>query len=157
MMIDQGFNPSQAYRMLRVIFYSLNTGLLIFFIAGIYLNGMQVPTFKDNVDILTIANILLLGSIPAGYMISNRKMASINPKDRFSRKFDQYQAAMIIRWAMIEGTAILSIIGMIVLNDAKQLVIFLLCIVVLSMNTVTREKVIRMAKLNKEEAKMLAD
>lgn len=156
-MIDRSFDPRQAYRMLRIIFYSLNTGLLIFFIAGIYLNDMQVPQFTNSVDILTIANLLLAASIPVGYMISGRKMASINPKEPFSTKFEQFQSAMIIRWAMIEGTAIFSIVGMIVLNDAKQLVIFLLCIVVLSANAVTKDRVIRMAKLNKEEARMLLD
>jgi hypothetical protein len=44
---------------------------------------------------------------------------------------------------------------MIILQDAKQVVLFLLCIVVLSMNTVTKEKAIRMAKLNPEEARAL--
>jgi hypothetical protein len=58
---------------------------------------------------------------------------------------------------MIEGTALFSIVGLILLEDAKQLVIFILCIAVLSLNTITREKVIRMAKLNREEAKALED
>ncbi len=154
-MIGQDFHPRQAYRTLRIIFYSLNTGLLIFFIVGVYLNGMAIPDFKDKVDILTIVNVLLLGSIPAGYMISNRKMAAIEPGDPFSRKFEQFQSAMIIRWAMIEGAALFSIVGLILLKDAKQLVIFILCIVVLSLNTITKEKVVRMAKLNREEAKSL--
>ena len=64
---------------------------------------------------------------------------------------------MIIRWAMIEGTALFSIVGLILLEDAKQLVLFVFCILVLSLNTVTKEKVIRQAKLNAEEAKMLDD
>lgn len=153
----QDFQPRLAYRTLRVIFYSLNTGLLIFFMVGIYLNGMQIPAFKDEIDILTVVNILLLAAIPAGYFLSNRRMEAIDPADPFSKKFDQYQTAMIIRWAMIEGTALLSIVGLILLQDAKQLVIFLVCILVLSINTITREKVIRGAKLNKEEAKALGD
>ena len=125
--------------------------------VGIYLNGLQVPTFKDQIDILTIVNILLLGSIPVGYTISSRKIEAIDPADSFTRKFEQFQTAMIIRWAMIEGSALFSIVGMILLQDAKQLIIFLLCIVVLSMNTITKDKVIRSAKLNKEEAKALGD
>ena len=156
-MIGQDFQPRMAYRILRIIFYSLNTGLLIFFMVGIYLNGMQIPTFKDEIDILTIVNILLLGSIPVGYTISSRKMEAIDPADPFSKKFEQYQTAMIIRWAMIEGSALFSIVGLILLQDAKQLIIFLLCIVVLSMNTITKDRVIRSAKLNKEEAKALGD
>ncbi len=154
-MIGQDFHPQQAYRAIRVIFYSLNTGLLVFFVVGVYLNGMEIPGFKDEVDILTIVNILLLGSIPAGYTISSRKMAAIEPGDPFPKKMEQFQSAMIIRWAMIEGVALFSIVGLILLKDAKQLVIFILCIVVLSMNTITREKVIKMAKLNREEAKSL--
>lgn len=154
-MISQQFNPRLAFRILRVIFYSLNTGLLILLMAGVYLNGMEIPGFRDELNVLTIVNLLLLGAIPAGYAISNRRMEAIDPAAPFSRKFEQFQTAMIIRWAMIEGTAIFAIVGLILLQDAKQLVIFVLCVVVLSMNSVTRERVVRLAKLNREEAKSL--
>ena len=156
-MNGQNLQPRQAYRLLRMIFYAMNTGLLVFFIVGIYLNDMSVPGFSQDVDILTIVNLLLLVSIPAGYTLSARKIAAIEKADPFSRKFEQYQTAMIIRWAMIEGVALLSIVGLIILQDAKQLIIFILCIVVLSMNSVTRDKVIRGAKLNAEEARALED
>lgn len=122
---------------------------------GVYMNEMQIPEFQDEIDILTIVNILLLGIIPAGYMISTKKMEAIDPSDSFSKKFEQYQIAMIIRWATIEGIALISIVGLILLQDAKQLIIFIICIIVLSMNAVTKEKVTRMAKLNQEEAKAL--
>ena len=32
---------------------------------------------------------------------------------------------MILRWAMIEGTALFSLVGLIVLQDAKQLMLFM--------------------------------
>lgn len=154
-MIGQELQPRMAFRTIKLIFYSLNTGLLLFFMASIYLNEMQVPAFQDEIDILTIVNILLLGAIPVGYMISTRKMDAINPSDPFPKKFEQFQTAMIIRWATIEGTAFFSIVGLILLQDAKQLILFIICIIVLSMNSVTKEKVIRMAKLNHKEAKAL--
>ncbi len=156
-MIGEKFQPKAAFRALKIIFYSLNSGLLLFFMVGIYLNGMQIPEFKDGIDILTYVSIFLMLSIPAGYSISSRKMESIDVADSFSKKFEQYQSAMIIRWAMIEGAAIFSLVGMIVLQDSKQLILFVLCILVLSSNTVTREKVTRMAKLNAEESKTLEE
>jgi hypothetical protein len=156
-MIGEKFQPKVAFRVLKIIFYALNTGLLLFFIVSIYLNGMQIPSFKEGFDILTYVNVVLLAAIPAGYSISARKMEAIDPIDSFSKKFEQFQAAMIIRWAMIEGTALFSLVGLIVLQDAKQLVLFILCILVLSSNTVTKEKVTRMAKLNSEESRALDD
>lgn len=156
-MIGERFQPKAAYRALKLIFYSLNSGLLLFFIVGIYLNGMQIPEFKEGVDMLTYVNIFLMLSIPAGYSISSRKMEAIDASDSFARKFEQFQAAMIIRWAMIEGIALFSVVGLIVLQDAKQLVIFVICVLVLSSNTVTKDKVTRLAKLNSEEAKALED
>ena len=156
-MIGEKFQAKGAYRTLKIIFYALNTGLLLFFIAAIYLNEMQIPAFKDGIDILTYVSVFLLASIPAGYTISSRKMEAIDAGDSFAKKFEQYQSAMIIRWAMIEGTALFSLVGLIVLQDAKQLVIFVICILVLSSNTVTKEKVTRMAKLNSEESKALDD
>jgi hypothetical protein len=156
-MLGSEFQPRVAYRTLRIIFYALNTGLLIFFMVAIYLNGLELPPFKDEINILTVVNLLLLAAIPVGYMVSSRKLDAIKPKEPFKVKFEQYQTAMILRWAMIEGTALFSIVGLILLQDAKQLVIFILCILVLSANTVTRDKVVRMAKLNPEEAKALED
>ena len=154
-MIGEKFQAKAAYRALKLIFYSLNSGLLLFFIVAIYLNEMQIPAFEDGIDILTYVNVFLLASIPAGYTISSRRMEAIDAGDSFAKKFEQFQLAMIIRWAMIEGTALFSLVGLIVLQDAKQLVIFVICILVLSSNTVTKEKVTRMAKLNSEESKAL--
>ena len=156
-MIGEKFQPKVAFRILKIIFYALNTGLLLFFIVSIYLNEMQIPPFKEGFDILTYVNVFLLAAIPAGYSISTRKMEAIDAGDSFSKKFEQFQTAMILRWAMIEGTALFSLVGLIVLQDAKQLVLFILCILVLSANTVTKEKVTRMAKLNSEESRALDD
>jgi hypothetical protein len=116
---------------------------------------MAIPDFKDGVDILTLVNVLLMGMIPVGNMISGRKLAAIEAADPFIRKFEQFQLAMILRWAMIEGVALFSIVGLIVLQDGKQMVLFIICILVLSLNTISKEKVIRLAKLNKEEARSL--
>jgi len=156
-MIGQKFQPKMAYRTLKLIFYSLNSGLLVFFMVGVYLNDMQIPGFSQDIDILTLVNVLLLGAIPVGYTLSSRKMDAIDPGEPFQKKFEQFQTAMIIRWAMIEGTALFSIVGLIILQDSKQLVLFVLCILVLSLNTITKEKVTRLAKLNSEEAKLLDD
>ncbi len=154
-MMIPDFQPRAAFRLLRIIFYALNTGLLIFFLVAVYLNGLEFPPFHDQIDMLTVVNVFLLAAIPVGYTISNRRLEAINPKDPFPKKWDQFQTAMIFRWAMIEGTALFSIVGLILLNDAKQLVLFVLCIFVLSLNSVTRERAARMAKLNAEEEESL--
>jgi F0F1-type ATP synthase membrane subunit c/vacuolar-type H+-ATPase subunit K len=156
-MIGEKFQPKAAFRALRIIFYALNTGLLIFFIVAIYLSGMQLPPFQEEFDLLTFVNVVLLVAIPIGNSISSKRMEAIDAGDSFARKFEQLQAAMIIRWAMIEGIALFSLVGLIVLQDSKQLVLFVICILVLSSNTVTREKVTRMAKLNTEESRALDD
>ena len=156
-MIGEKFQPKAAFRALRLIFYTLNTGLLLFFIVAIYLNDMQLPPFQEGFDILTFVNVALLLAIPIGNSISAKKMEAIDPADSFSRKFEQFQGAMIIRWAMIEGVALFSLVGLIVLQDSKQLVLFVICILVLSTNTVTKEKLTRMAKLNAEESRALDD
>ena len=156
-MIGDRFQPRTAFRAIKIIFYALNTGLLLFFMVGIYLNGMQIPSIKQELDILTIVSLFLLAAIPAGYSISTKKFEAIDAGDSFSVKWEQFQTAMIIRWAMIEGAALFSLVGFIVLQDAKQLILFIICILVLSMNSVTREKATRLAKLNTEESKALGD
>ena len=150
-------HPKAAYRALKLIYYALNTGLLFFFFVGIYLNDMTIPEIKDGVDILTLVNLLLMAMIPVGNLISGRKIAAIEAGDPFARKFEQFQSAMILRWAMIEGVALLSVVGLIILQDGKQMIIFVICILILSMNTVSREKVVKMARLNPDEARSLEE
>jgi hypothetical protein len=156
-MIGDGFQPRAAFRALKIIFYALNTGLLLFFMVGIYLNDMQIPSFKQELDILTIVSLFLLAAIPVGYSLSNRKFDAIDAGESFSVKWEQFQTAMIIRWAMIEGAALFALVGLMVLQDAKQLVLFIICILALSMNSVNREKATRLAKLNPEESKALGE
>ena len=154
-MIGEKFQPKTAYRALKIIFYALNTGLLLFFIVATYLSGSLLPPFHEGYDILTFVNIALLLTIPVAYSISSKKLEAIDASDSFARKFEQYQVAMIIRWALIEGVALFSLVGLIVLKDSKQLILFVICILVLSSNTVTKEKATRMAKLNAEESRAL--
>ena len=80
-MIGNGFQPKAAFRAIKIIFYALNTGLLLFFMVGIYLNGMQIPGLKQELDVLTIVSLFLLAAIPVGYSISNRKFDSIDAGD----------------------------------------------------------------------------
>ncbi|TFH20572.1 MAG: hypothetical protein E4H10_16510 [Bacteroidia bacterium] len=156
-MIGDRFQPRAAFRAIKIIFYALNTGLLLFFMVGVYLNGMQIPSFKQELDVLTIVSLFLLATIPVGYYISNRKFDAIDAGEPFSAKWEQFQSAMIIRWAMIEGAALFSLVGLIVLQDAKQLILFIICILVLSTNSVNKEKATRLAKLNPEESKALGE
>jgi len=156
-MNGDGLQPRTAYRTLRIIFYAMNTGLLLFFMVGVYLNDMQIPAFKQELDVLNIVSIFLLAAIPAGYLLSNRKFDSIDAGDTFSAKWEQFQSAMLIRWAMIEGAALFSLVGLIVLQDSKQLVLFVICILVLSGNSVNREKATRLAKLNPDESRALGE
>ena len=156
-MPDQDFQPRIAFRMLKMIFYSLNAGLLIFFMVIVYLNDLTIPELQSEVDILTVVNIILLGSIPAGYALSGRRWEAIDPEDPFPRKFEQFQTGMILRWAMIEGAALFSLIGLLILQDSKHLILFILCLLVLSSNSVTREKVVKWAKLNSNEAEQLKE
>ena len=58
-MIGEKFQPKMAFRVLKIIFYALNTGLLLFFIAAIYLNEMEIPPFKEGFDIITYVNVFL--------------------------------------------------------------------------------------------------
>jgi len=156
-MIVDGFQPKAAFRALKIIFYALNTGLLLFFMVSVYLNEMEIPAFKQELDILNIISVFLLASIPLGYYISNRRFDAIDAAESFQVKWEQFQAGMIIRWAMIEGPALFSLVGLIALQDAKQLVLFIICLLALSMNSVSREKATRLAKLNPEESRALGE
>ncbi len=133
----------------------MNTGLIVFLFLVVTIKEMQVPEFSNAADPITLVNVLLLALIPLGNWLSNKRMEAIDARDPFRRKFELFQLAMFIRWGIIEGVALFSLVGFMLLQDAKHLVLFLLCILAFAMASVSKERLINGAKLNAEEARAL--
>lgn len=127
------------------------SGVVIFQIVTLALFEFEIPGFKEGVDPMNIASAALLLVIPLGKMLSDRRLSTIKEDDPTKTKIEKLQSALIIRWACIEAPALFSIITFMILEDGKQLVLFLICLIAFVLANPTRDRFIKMGRLNNEE------
>lgn len=126
-------------------------GVILFQLVTILMNQWKIPEFKEDLDLLNIVSILLLLIIPVGKMISDKRISAIDQNLDLASRFSLVQTSLIIRWATIEGPAFFSIVAFLLLQDGRQLVVFLVCLVAFILANPGMEKVSSYAKLSAEE------
>jgi hypothetical protein len=145
------FSLKQSYRALKLIYASLISGLILFQLVTILMNDLAIPGIQEGFDVLNLVSAVLILMIPAGKMVSDRQVQTIDASAPLQSRFSKLQTAMIMRWAWIEGPAIFSIVVFLLLNDGKQLLLFLVCLVAFILAYPAKTKVADMLKLSEEE------
>lgn len=125
------FNPKAAYQVTRTIYFSLIIGVLLFLTVTLMtINGLTFFKLDFSDPILIVAIILTLTAIPAGYYFSNQ-MAKFKMDDPISTKWPVYQVRLIIRMATCEGSALFSIIGLLLSNNLAFIILLLISLAVM--------------------------
>jgi len=145
----------QLYKILLIIYASLIVGVVIFQAVAISLNDWKLPDFAPEIDILNIISLCMFFLIPAGKMVSDKLLKTIDPDSPAPQKMMKLQTSLILRWAFIESASLFSIVVFILLNDGKQMIVFLLCLAAFALASPSREKISTWAKLNSEERREL--
>ncbi len=145
----------QSYRILQTIYLALITGVVLFQGVTIFMNDWQIPDFKQGLDPLNILSLLMLSLIPVGKIVADKSLNRIDPGAALAEKTAILQKALIIRWACIEGPTLFAIVAFMLLQDGKQLVVFLIGFAAFIMANPSKVKIAVMAKLNETEKKEL--
>jgi hypothetical protein len=134
-MTTDNFYPKRALMVTRMIFFSQIAGSLLFLILVYYLNANNFIFETDLSDPLFLPLFFLcLVLIPAGYYVSRRKLARINPSGSLSKKYQVFQIALIIRLATCEGIALFSVACLLITNNLFYILFFLIAIAVMILN-----------------------
>lgn len=147
------FNLKQSYRSLLIINLALISGVMMFFLAILVIFDFQIPEFKSGFETINVVSVLIFGIIPVGVRVSAAMLKKIKDDSPLSDRFAQVQKALIVRWACIEGATLFSLVGLFLTEDSKQIAIFLLCLVMFFNYFLTKEKMVEMLKLEKDEAR----
>ena len=110
-------------RTIQIFYGSLMTGVIFFAFTAtliVYTSGAMASAEQMDSAFLTISFLSLL-TIPAGNLIFRKKVEGIEQIPK-AKKMETYQAAMIIRAALFEGSAFLSIIGFMMTGSLYVLV-----------------------------------
>lgn len=118
---------------LKVLHFALLMGQTIFALIACYLVFVKEfqPTLADISQELLIAVILIgLVMFIAGNTIFKKKIEPLkDPSIPVSQKLENYRATSIIRWAMLEGAVLLSIIFFLLTGNQQILIVAVVLII----------------------------
>ena len=155
-MAKEGFNPKQFMINLRMLYLALVAGVIIFLAVVINLLGSENITTTGDLEILFLVDVIVTAvMLPGAYLISNRLYEQINRKESLANRLAQFQSAFIIRLAMIEAPALLSVIVLLLTGNISALALFALSLALFALNYPTPEKIGRTLDLSDKEKELL--
>jgi hypothetical protein len=156
-MDSQSDNPKQLYLILKIIFFAMFSGLLIFLIVALFLGREEISEqlLMQNPLVLVLLGLTLLG-IPIGMKVSGKAIQKIDKSLPLIKKISGFSNAWIIRVAVIEGITMFSIVALLVTHDYRFLFIAILLLMFFLMNFPSISKMAQLLNLNREEIDRLS-
>lgn len=149
-------NRKSEIKSLRVLYLALLTGQVLFVIIS-----FVVVKFNDalpvNENFSRVLQIIALGVAAAaffiGYNIFKKRIKGIHEAGYITmeRKIEQYRAVSIMRWALMEGSTLFSIIGFIITSNYAFVILAALMLFFFAGLNPTKDKLVRDLQLKKSE------
>jgi hypothetical protein len=141
----------------NILFYSLLSGLLIFFAVVMVI--IQDMDNSGNADIdkifLFIVPVFGLAIMFLSRMIYNQMLSRFNSGGSILQKITYYRTAKIVSWAMIEGACFLALVATMLTSNYLYTVVFLFLIGYFILMRPSKESLIRDMRLNSEESDLI--
>jgi ABC-type multidrug transport system fused ATPase/permease subunit len=153
----QSDNPKQLYGILKIIFFAMFSGILIFLMVVIFLSHEEIKEQLDlqNTLVLALLGLTLLG-IPLSIKISGKVIKKIDKNLPLIKKVEGFSNGWIIRMAVIEGVSLFCIVALLMTHDHRFLFIVILLLMFFLMNFPSISKMAQMLHLTKEEIDILS-
>ncbi|GGH76262.1 MAG: hypothetical protein EP346_01050 [Bacteroidetes bacterium] len=150
---DPNFKPS--FKTLQIIHIALLMGQILFcFVAFLNVDKEGVMHFNSNLtsNVLYVVCItLVIVGNTANYFISNKFLNQVKNGNNLKTKFHQYQVSMIIRYAIIEGANLFTIVVFMLTGNTLMLYIAIAVIGIMGLLRPRRTHFTDLAELTSEE------
>lgn len=144
--------PNGFIKTLSIIHLALLSGLIIFLIIAYTQNKVWQLNLNDTSDVfLFIAPILAVGGILVGNFLYNNQINALSNKNSLREKLTGFQTASIMKYALIEGPALLAIVSSMNSGNLFYIIIAIALIVYFYFQKPTKEKIESNLKLNSEQ------
>jgi len=153
-------DPAELKNQMRItntIYYSLVTGLLIFFIVlMVLIQGKHSSTAKEVDTIFTIiVPVFGLMMMFISRMIYNQMLAKFDVNVALQQKITNYRTAKIISWAMIEGACFFALVATMLTSNYLYVAVFVFLFGYFFLMKPSKESLIRDMSLNSEESDLI--
>ena len=145
----------ETLRAIRIFFYTLIIGMVMFSIIVFALNYLQEPPMTDKAEtnvFLTAVLVIASGSIMVAHRIYNKRINEIqNSGMNLMGKLEAYRAALVLYMAACEGGGLFAVI--VYYLTANKWLLMVICVVLLSMllKRPEKSKIFNELQLSSEE------
>lgn len=155
---QSGITSKDYFNHLGVLHSSLFMGPVLFALISIFINRTKTPLDGELSTIfLFMVPLFAIGAIIGSHLISKSQLAAIKTKAELSDKLQDYRGLIILRYALIEGAALFSIVTYFLTANFILLGIGALLVIFLGIQRPTKAKVAKELYLNKEERTTIED
>jgi len=148
---------SNYIKSLRIVYFALAMGIVLFLSVSIFLNKLNGPFAKEEISQIQrapflITLIVLTGAIFIVYRnIFPKKLEAIRALPTLERKLAVWRELSILQGALIEAPAFFALVIFMLLGNYTLLVWPITGIVLFWLSQPTREKLYREANLSSKE------
>jgi len=110
----------EYFRTLQIIYYALIAGQVLFGLISVLLNqmtGFLSRTIELRNILLYITPVFIIGGYFGGRILFRKNMNTARNRAGLLEKMSDYRAAIVIRYALLEGPSMLSIIAYLLTGD----------------------------------------
>jgi len=159
--MDTGNQTSKQYfTALQIIYIALIAGQVFFGLIALFLNKTVGP-FSDNLQVRTvliyIVPVFIIIGFLGGKYLFRKKMDEVKNKSSLFEKMNEYRAALILRYAFLEGPTFLSIIAYLLTSSWYFLVIAGFIILIFLTMRPTGDRAADDLELNENERQIISN
>lgn len=146
------------FKALQILHMAMLTGMTIFAVISVFLviQGMvkvNVAAFEKPLQV--VALLASVGGTAAGFALFNKRLKSIQVMDTAQNRLGAYRAAAILRWALIEGPILLSIIFFLLTGNYAFLALAIALILVFVVVRPAKPVIVFLLQLTEQEVNEL--
>ncbi|MDX2302421.1 MAG: hypothetical protein NW226_06450 [Microscillaceae bacterium] len=148
-------NSKQYLTSLTIIHLGLLMGQVIFGVIAFFLNSQEdFSTEGDNSDLRNIfiylVPFLILSGVSAGFFMMRSRLSMIQQKNSLAEKLQEYRTVLIMKYALMEGPALVALVAYLLTADLMFLGLAALVIVFFVLERPSKDKIIMDLALNSE-------
>jgi len=146
-------------RVTNTIYYSLITGLLLFFIVVMVFIQDNDPTAGKELDNIFTFVVPIFGLIMMfiSRMIYNQMILKFDSSANLRQKISHYRTAKIVSWAMIEGACFFALVATMLTSNYLYVAVYIFLFGYFFLMRPSKESLIRDMHLNSEESDLILE
>ncbi len=146
-------------RVTNTIYYSLITGLLLFFIVVlVFIQDNDPAAGKELDNIFTfVVPIFGLMMMFISRMIYNQMILKFDSTANLLQKISHYRTAKIVSWAMIEGACFFAVVATMLTSNYLYVAVYIFLFGYFFLMRPSKESLIRDMHLNSEESDLILE